>query len=135
SIKCTRVAVTPALSSAVTRHRASARPLNSGVRRLIVKDLVVRRVWIEGAECTWHTLCEPEAPGLITDDHANGVSRVKEESLLRTQDELNKLLEASRVCPMAAFYLETDTGDILNVDASDWVQNAIASGSYRWVKQ
>ena len=97
-----------------------------------MQRLIVRRVWIHKDECLRHTLCEPEAPGLIENDEANSVYRIKEESILQTQSELKQLLEASRVCPMAAFYLETDSGEVLNVKESAWVQKAINSGSYDW---
>jgi hypothetical protein len=45
-----------------------------------MRKLIVRRVWIERSSCLWHTLCEPEAPGLIENDEANSVFRIKEES-------------------------------------------------------
>ena len=97
-----------------------------------MRRLFVRRVWIHKDECLWHTLCEPEAPGLIENDEANRVYRVKEEFLLHTQGELKQLLEASRVCPMNALYIETDSGEVLNAKESAWVQKAIESGSYAW---
>ena len=102
------------------------------VRRLIVQRLIVRRVWINRDSCLWHTLCGPEAPGLIENDEALSVYRIKEESLQFTQDELKQLLEASRVCPMNAFYVETSGGEVLNIDETAWVLEAIKSGNYAW---
>ena len=99
-----------------------------------MKELIIRRFWIDKESCTGFTLCRIEAPGIIAEDEANGVSRIREESLLRTPGELKRLLEAWRMCPMAAFYLETDSGEILNIDESDWAQSAIASGLCRWEK-
>jgi hypothetical protein len=100
-----------------------------------MRRLIVRRVWIDLDSCLWHTLCRPEAPGLIEEVGSDGASRIKEESLLRTQDELKQLLEASQVCPMNAFYVETDSGEVLNIGELDWVQKAIQSGSYAWEKK
>jgi ferredoxin len=97
-----------------------------------MRKLVVRRVWIERKACLAHTLCEPEAPSLIESDEASDAFRIKEECLRRTQQELQLLLEASRVCPMDAFYVETDCGEVLNVDDTDWVRAAIKLGNYAW---
>jgi ferredoxin len=93
--------------------------------------LVVRRVWIEKTQCLWHTLCHSEAVGLIEFNDDVEASVVNEHLLRRTQDELRQLLEAEAVCPVEAFYLETDDGCIHNV-SSDRVQAAIQTGDYRW---
>ena len=96
------------------------------------QKLIVRRVWIERVECLAHTLCGPEAPGLIEIDESAGASRIREEVLRRTPEELKQLLEATWVCPVSAFYVETDGGDVYIVGETDWVQRAIRSGNYAW---
>jgi len=93
--------------------------------------LVVKRVWIDKNECTAMTLCESESKGLIEYSKEQGASVVKEHTLRRTQQELKLLLEASNVCAMSAFYLETEDGRVLNLD-DDIVQQSIKAGSYRW---
>jgi ferredoxin len=89
-------------------------------------------VWIEKSECTGHTLCVPEAPGLIEYDAASDVSVIKEGAFQRTQPELKALLEASEVCPMDAFYVETDDGSVFNASRNDNVRRAIREGRYTW---
>jgi ferredoxin len=93
--------------------------------------LVIRRVWIEKAECTGHTLCVPEAPGLIVNDERSDVSVVQEHSLERTQHNLKLLLEAEAVCPMSAFFIEVENGDVFNL-SNDLIQKKIRQGNYRW---
>ena len=94
--------------------------------------LRIRRVWIEKADCTGHTLCVPDAPGLIEFDSASGVSVVKEAVLQRTQPELKALLEASEVCPMDAFFIETDDGSTFNASRNEIIRRAIREGRYTW---
>ena len=94
--------------------------------------LIVRRVWVDKNQCTAMTLCESESEGLIEYSEEQGASVVKEHALQRTQQELKLLLEASEVCAMSAFYLETEDGRVINLD-HDEVQQAITSGKYRWV--
>ena len=91
--------------------------------------LIVKRIWIEKAECTASTLCEPEAPGLIESDE--NTLWVKEAVLQHTQRELELLFDAAGVCPVAAFYLETHDGHVFNVE-DDFVQEAVSKGDYRW---
>jgi len=94
--------------------------------------LSIRRVWIEKSECTGHRLCVPEAPGLIEYDAASDVSVVKEATLSRTHAELKKILEASEVCPMDAFFIETDDGGVFNVSRNEIIRRAVLEGRYRW---
>jgi ferredoxin len=94
--------------------------------------LKIRRVWIERAECTGHTLCVPEAPGLIEYDRATDASSVKEAGLERTQAELKLLLDASEVCPMRAFFIETDDGSTFNATRNEDIRRAIRAGRYSW---
>jgi ferredoxin len=96
-----------------------------------MSELVIKRVWIEPAKCTGHTLCVPEAPGLIEYDESKDVSVVKEAALKRTQQELKLLLEASEVCPMSAFFLETLDGSTFNLD-NELIRQAIRDGKYKW---
>jgi ferredoxin len=94
--------------------------------------LRIRRVWIEKAECTGHTLCVPEAPGLIAMDQEHDVAVVQEVALNRTHAELKLLLEASWVCPMDAFFIETDDGSTFNATRNEIVRCAIQEGRYTW---
>ena len=93
--------------------------------------LVIRRVWIEPAECTGHTLCHYEVPDLIDYDPAADVSVVKPRAVTWTREPLQQLLEAEAVCPMNAFFIETEDGKICNA-SDDWVQALIHKGAYRW---
>jgi ferredoxin len=97
-----------------------------------VLHLNIRRVWIERAECLGHTLCIPEAPGLIEFDDNGGVAVVREASLKRTQSELKILLEASAVCPMRAFRIEIDDGFAFTLPGNEDVRKAIREGRYSW---
>ena len=94
--------------------------------------LVVKRVWVDKNECTSKTLCEAESEGLIknSEEH-HGAAVVQEHMLRRTQEELKLLLGTSSVCAMAALYLETADGRVLNLD-DDAVQQALKAGTYRW---
>jgi hypothetical protein len=94
--------------------------------------LVIKRVWIEKAECTGHTLCLPEAPGLIAYYASDDVSDVKESGLRHTHQELTLLLEASSVCPMRAFFIETEDGRVYGIPDHPEVREAIRLRSYRW---
>jgi ferredoxin len=100
-----------------------------------VFTLRVRRVWIEKAECTGHTLCVPEAPGLIEYDADSDVSVVKESALQRTHPELKALLDASEVCPMDAFFVETEDGSVFNVSRNDDIRRAVREGRYTWASK
>jgi hypothetical protein len=97
-----------------------------------MSPLVVKRIWIEKSECLWHTLCVSEAPDLITARDAGGTPAVLPSALLYTKAGLGRLISASGICPVYAFYLETEDGRILNVQESDEVQAALRSGEYRW---
>ena len=94
--------------------------------------LTIKRVWIERFECLAHTLCESEVPGLIEYDESHGVYRVKEEALSHAPSELKQLLEASSVCPMHAFHIETEDGYTFNVQNNEMVRAAIKAGRYSW---
>lgn len=96
-----------------------------------MSTLVIKRIWIESAECTGHQLCVPEASELIEYLSKDDASVVKSNQLRYTQQELVALFGAASVCPMSAFYLETEDGRTLNVDA-DAIQQALKSGDYRW---
>jgi ferredoxin len=93
--------------------------------------LLIRRVWIERGECTSHTLCITETSGLIELDPDGDSAVVKEAALQRTQQELQELLEASFVCPMAAFHIETADGSTFCL-GNELLQRAIRQGGYRW---
>ena len=95
--------------------------------------LVVRRVWIEKSECTGHTLCASEAPGLIEYDPSSDVSVVQEHSLERTQENLKLLLEAEAVCPMDAFFVELEDGKVFNL-CNELIQTEVRRGNYRWAE-
>ncbi len=93
--------------------------------------LVIRRVWIEKADCTGHALCVPEAPRLIAYDQHSAVSVVQQQSLERTQQNLKLLLEAAAVRPMSAFFVEVGNGTVFNV-SNELIQRQIRAGQYRW---
>lgn len=93
--------------------------------------LAIKRVWIERGECTGHTLCVPEAPGLIEYDKKADVSVVLESNLQRTQQELRMLLEASEVCPMSAFFVQLADGRTFEA-GSEPIRSAIRQGNYKW---
>ena len=94
--------------------------------------LIVKRIWIEQTQCTASTLCEPEAPGLI--EAGEETVEIREALLQRTQRELELLFGAAGVCPVAAFYLETQEGRVFNVE-DDFVQQAVSTGDYRWARE
>jgi ferredoxin len=96
-----------------------------------MSELIIKRVWIEPAECTGHTLCVPEAPGLIAYDKKADVSVVLENSLKRTHQELKQLLEASEVCPMLAFFIQTSDGSTFNA-SNELIRSVIRKGHYKW---
>jgi ferredoxin len=88
-------------------------------------------VWIDPAQCTGHTLCVPEASGLIAYDKTKDVSVVKDANWQRTRQELMLLLEASEVCPMNAFILDTLDGGTFNLN-NESIRQAIRDGKYKW---
>ncbi len=97
-------------------------------------ELIVKRVWVERNECLSHTLCIPEAPDEIEYDDAIGSAVVKESSLRKTKEELERLLAAADVCPMNALYLETQNGSIFNV-CDEPIQKLIKLGRFRWAEE
>ena len=88
----------------VRRARRSA--LQSGD---LMTTLVIRRIWIDKAECTGHGLCVPEAASLLEYSSAFRFSFVRNEALKHTQQELALLLAASEVCPCALSALRPKT--------------------------
>jgi ferredoxin len=103
-----------------------------GVRRLIMRKLIFRKVWIETDECVSCLCCVEKAPGLIEFDEAAEITRVRNEHLQRTQEELSVVLDASQVCPVSAFNVDVDTGESFNMDESGWVHAAVLSGEFEW---
>ncbi len=97
--------------------------------------LVVKRIWIEKSDCLWHTICVAEAPDLITDKDEDGVPAVMQSVLTHSQSELAQLLAVSQFCPVAAFFLETEDGRILNMDENPEILSALKDGSYRWASK
>jgi ferredoxin len=93
--------------------------------------LVIKRIWIERSECLWHTLCVPEAPTLI-ENEPDGPAVVIQAALTYTQPELVQLVDASRVCPMRAFHIETEDGRVLCIPDDRSVGEALRAGNYRW---
>ena len=96
--------------------------------------LYVKRVWIDRENCLAHTLCEPEASGLIECDEAGQVYKVREAALQRTPQELKELLEANSVCPMGAFRVLLEDGKTYVIGDEPWIKKAIERGDYEWSK-
>ena len=59
---------------------------------------------------------------------------VKLERLEYSHQELELLLEASKVCPMRAFRLESEDGQVYSLPEDDAVRVALKSGNYRWAE-
>ena len=97
-----------------------------------MSPLVVKRIWIEKSECTGHGLCIPEADGLIEYNPLGDFSIVKVDRLRYAQQQLASLLEASKVCPMRAFRLESEDGRVYTLPEDEPVRVALESGNYRW---
>jgi len=97
-----------------------------------MSTLVIKRIWIDKAECTGHGLCVPEAENLIAYASPFDFSFVRNEALKYTQQELALLLAASEVCPMRAFRVETEDGRIHSVPDDKSVRDALKQGNYRW---
>jgi len=57
---------------------------------------------------------------------------VVQDALIHTDTELKLLLEASWVCPMDAFYIETDDGSTFNAWRDLTIRRAIKEGRYTW---
>jgi ferredoxin len=94
--------------------------------------LIIRRVWIEKAECTGHTLCVPEAPDLLQYLDSEDVTTVRQDQLRHTIAELTALISAAEVCPMHAFFIETEDGRVYNIPDDQEVRDAIRLKNYRW---
>ena len=97
-----------------------------------MSTLVIKRIWIDKAECTGHALCVPEAADQIEFTRAGGDSFARIRLLMYTQPELEMLLKASAVCPMRAFRLETEDGRVHVLPDDKAVRAALESGDYRW---
>jgi ferredoxin len=96
-----------------------------------MSTLVIKRVWIERSECTGHGLCVPEAAGLVEYNPLGDFSIVKLGRLTYAHQQLKTLLEASMVCPMTAFGLESEDGRVYTLPEDEPVRVALKSGNYR----
>ena len=99
-----------------------------------MSPLVVKRIWIERSECTGCGLCVPEAAGLVEYNPLGDSSIVKMDRLTYAHQQLKSLLEASMVCPMWAFRLESEDGRVYTLPEDEPVRVALESGNYRWAE-
>ena len=98
--------------------------------------LKVKRVFVEPSQCTAHTLCQSEVPQRQIEIEYSpsvgfDVSVVQENIVPRTKEALLMLLHADDVCPMDAFRVELESGEVFLVSNPE-IQNIIESEQVEW---
>ncbi|VAW83060.1 hypothetical protein MNBD_GAMMA12-2868 [hydrothermal vent metagenome] len=102
-----------------------------------MKLLKIKRVYVEPSQCAAHTLCQSESPqGQIKIEYSTSegydVAVVHEYIVPRTKESLLILLHADDVCPMDAFRVELESGEVFLV-SNPKIQKYINSKNVEWV--